>query len=217
MAHAYAARASAGRIAGVREAVGIAAYFAEEWQVALAELRASRRINGSQEYLPFMADCERALGRPEKALELYAAPETSGLDIAIRMELLIVAAGARRDMGDLDAAIVMLEVPELRHRRAPDWLARLRYAYADALAAADRLGEARTWFDLAADVDEEGETDAVDRSLELDGVVMDDDDDNVDDEDSDDSDSEDTDFEDADFEDADGEPAAESVVPEDGR
>ena len=65
---------------------------------------------------------------------------------------------------------------------ARPWAARLWYAYADALLAAGRENDARTWFSKAIDVDLDGETDAVDRLLELDGVVLDepDDDDSVD-------------------------------------
>ncbi len=134
LAHAYAARAHAARIGAVREAVGIAAYLAGEWQVAIAELRAVRRMSGHDEHLAIIADCERALGRPEKALELYRSPEAGQLATAERMELLIVAAGARRDLNQDEAALVMLQVTELEHKRPAQWLARLRYAYADALA-----------------------------------------------------------------------------------
>ena len=37
---------------------------------ALRELRTVRRLSGSSEHLPIMADCERGLGRPERALAL---------------------------------------------------------------------------------------------------------------------------------------------------
>ena len=60
--HARAARRRAGRIAAVREAVGIAAYLCEEWTEALSELRAVRRMTGANEVVPMLADCERALG-----------------------------------------------------------------------------------------------------------------------------------------------------------
>jgi tetratricopeptide (TPR) repeat protein len=174
LAHAYAARAHAARIGAVREAVGIAAYLAGEWQVAIAELRAVRRMSGRDAHLAILADCERALGRPERALEIFRSPEAERLPTPERMELLIVAAGARRDLGQDDAALVMLQVPELEHRRAASWLARLRYAYAEALADADRTEEARDWFAQAADVDVDDVTDAAERLLELDGILIED-------------------------------------------
>src|SRR4051794_7245820 len=68
--HTLAARARASRLAVVREAVGEAAYAAGEYAEALAELRAAKRMNGVQDYVAIMADCERALGRPDRALAL---------------------------------------------------------------------------------------------------------------------------------------------------
>jgi hypothetical protein len=82
----------------------------------------------------------------------------------------LVAAGARRDMGQLDAAIVTLQSPELASNSVQPWTARLRYAYADALLAAGREGEAREWFAKAVESDKDGSTDASDRLAELDGV-----------------------------------------------
>ena len=64
----------------------------------------------------------------------------------------------------------MLQVRELT-ADAP-WAARLRYAYADALLDLGRRDEAREWFARAADADEEAETDAAERLLDLDGVVL---------------------------------------------
>lgn len=161
--HALAARRRAGRVGVVREAAGITAYQAGRYAEALAELRAARRISGSAEYLPMMADSERGLGRPQRALDLTADPAVAGLDPAGRAELLIVAAGARRDLGQLEAAAVTLQVPELRSRSRQPWVTRLRYAYADALAALGRYEEARQWFVRAAESDDDEATDAHER------------------------------------------------------
>jgi tetratricopeptide (TPR) repeat protein len=171
--HARAATALAGRVAAVREANGLVAYVAGEWAEALAELRAARRISGEAEHLPVMADCERALGRPEKALAMADDPEAASLSPAARVELLIVSSGARRDLGQTEAAVHMLEVGALSGPVRP-WTARLRYAYADALLAVGREDAAREWFARAAEADPEGETDAAERLLELDGLVLED-------------------------------------------
>lgn len=171
-AHAVAARGRAGRVAAVREAAGIAAYLTRRWAEALSELRAARRMSGSDEHLPLMADCERGLGRPERALELAGSPPASTMDLASRIELRIVAAGARRELGQLDASVLTLTVPELESAAREPWLARLRYAYADALLAAGRRDEAIDWFARAAAVDEDGSTGAGDRLAELQGVVF---------------------------------------------
>ncbi|HSA51244.1 MAG TPA: hypothetical protein VLH10_14220 [Yinghuangia sp.] len=160
----------ASRVAAVREAAGIAAYMTSRYTEALSELRAARRMTGSAEHWAVMADCERGLGRPERALQMAGAPEVKELDKAAQIELRIVAAGARRDMGQLDAAVVTLQVPELNAQGGKEWTARLRYAYADALFAVGREDEARDWFARAADADADGSTGAAERLAELDGL-----------------------------------------------
>lgn len=173
LAHARAAARRAGRVAVVREAVGVAAYQAGDYGSALSELKAAARISGSSEYLPMIADCERGLGRPERALSLASSPEASLLDRQGKVELLIVAAGARRDLGQGDAAVLTLQVPALNSRTPGEWLVRLRYAYADALLGVGRVGEARQWFARAAEADPAGATDAAERRDELDGITFD--------------------------------------------
>jgi hypothetical protein len=183
LAHARYARYRASRIASVREAAGIAAYHAGEWTEALGELRAARRMGGGPGHLAVMADIERALGRPERAIDLARGPESRELGRAEAIELAIVAAGARRDLGELDAAVVGLQLPELDPARREPWSARLFYAYADNLAAAGREPEAVQWFVHAVDVDDEGETDAAARLAELTGEPLPDDDVEFDEED----------------------------------
>ena len=167
--HARYARRRASRIAVVREAAGITAYHAGEWAEALAELRAARRMGGGPVHLPVMADIERALGRPERAVDIARGPEAAELGTAARIELLIVGAGARRDLGELAAAVVGLQVPELDPTRRDPWTPRLFYAYADNLLAAGRESDALQWFVHAADADPTAETDAADRIAELTG------------------------------------------------
>jgi hypothetical protein len=161
--HGMAAAHHAGRLAVARESAGYAAYRAGKFEVALRELRAAHRISGDVSIWPVMADCERGLGRPEKALEMAGSPEVSKLEKAEEIEMRIVAAGARRDLGQLDAAVITLTCRELKTENA-EWSVRLRYAYADALHAAGRLKEAREWFAKCAQVDAEEITDAVERS-----------------------------------------------------
>jgi tetratricopeptide (TPR) repeat protein len=165
--HTLAARARASRIPVVREACGEAAYAAGEYADALSELRAAKRMNGSADYLPVMADCERALGRPDKALALARNPVVAQLGPELRAEMTIVEAGARRDLGELDAAVRTLESAPLRSRAREEWVVRLRYAYADALLAAGRTEDAVAWFHRTAAIDFEPSTDAVDRVAEL--------------------------------------------------
>ena len=168
-AHAMAAQRRAGRVAAVREAVGIVAYRTGRWAEALSELRAARRMSGNDDLLPMMADAERGLGRPERALALASSPEAERLDRAGRIEMAIVVSGARRDLGQADAAVLAVQLPELEDDRAV-WSPRLRYAYADALLGAGREAEALSWFSRAAAVDQDGVTDADERVAELQGT-----------------------------------------------
>ncbi|MDW6063695.1 tetratricopeptide repeat protein [Streptomyces sp. FXJ1.4098] len=160
----------ASRVAAVREAAGFASYGVAKYAEALAEFRAARRMTGSADLWPVMADCERGMGRPERALAMAGEPEVQKLDRAGQVEMRLVAAGARRDMGQTDAAVVTLQSPELASQSVQPWTARLRYAYADALLAVGREDEAREWFAKALEADQGGTTDASDRLAELDGV-----------------------------------------------
>jgi tetratricopeptide (TPR) repeat protein len=171
--HAQAAQRRGGRIAAVREAAAIAAYKAGHFREALSELRTVRRMTGDDSYLPLMADCERGLGRPERALDLANSREAAGLETEAKVEMLIVAAGARHDLGQHDAAVVSLQVPQLRTNSRAGWRARLWYAYADALISVGREADAREWLVRAAEADTDGETDASERLDELDGIVFD--------------------------------------------
>lgn len=165
--HARAARQRAGRIAVVRETAGITAYHAGEWAEALSELRAARRMAGGASLLAVMADCERGLGRPEKAIELARSADAETLTGDEATELRIVVAGARMDLGQYDQAVVTLQTKDLDPARTGSAAARLDYAYAEALLAAGRTSDSRTWFLNAAAADVEDETDAEDRATEL--------------------------------------------------
>ncbi|WP_084489368.1 tetratricopeptide repeat protein, partial [Nocardia niwae] len=171
LAHARAARQRAGRIAVVRETAGVVAYHAGEWAEALSELRTARRMSGGSGLLAVMADCERGLGRPERAIELGRSEEARALRGDDAAELRIVVAGARMDLGQYDQAVVTLQTSDLDPSRTGSAAARLFYAYADALVAAGRTDEGLTWFLNAASADLDGETDAEERAAELTGEV----------------------------------------------
>jgi tetratricopeptide (TPR) repeat protein len=158
--HARAARARGGRIGVVRETVGLVAYRAGEWAEAIGELRAARRMGGGPGHLAVMADCERALGHPERAIELSRSAEADDLDPDAAAELSIVVAGARADLGQIDAALAHLERVGLDKAEEHP---RLAYAYADLLLQAGRRAEALTWFIRSANSDADEETDALDR------------------------------------------------------
>jgi tetratricopeptide (TPR) repeat protein len=165
--HALAARARAPRLAVVREAAGEAAYAAGHYAEALAELRAAKRMNGATAYLPIMADCHRALGNAQQALKLAQSPAVASFSAPAKAEMTLVEAGARRDLGQVDAALRTLErAPLMSKDRAP-WVVRLRYAYADALVEAGREQDALTWFHRTHAIDADEITDAAERAEEL--------------------------------------------------
>jgi tetratricopeptide (TPR) repeat protein len=200
--YALAARGLAARVGIVRETCAIAAYQAGRWADALTEFRAARRLTGRNSYLPLMADCERALGRLDRALDIVTGPEAQSADRVTQIELHIVESGIRRDQGLPDAAVVALQVSELTDKRGRAGHARLFYAYADALLDAGREEEAREWFGKAAAADSAGETDAAERVEELDEILIEDLDDAWDDLDDADDESE-----------PDDEAAADAVAP----
>ena len=143
--HALAASRRGGRLAVVREAVGLTAYAAGDYAEALRELRTYRRISGDQTHLAVMADCLRGIGKPEKAIELSQEPDAGQLSGAPRAELAMVVSGAHRDQDDLLAALTALEVPELDINRAFSFSPRLFAAYADLLERLDCSVEAQKW------------------------------------------------------------------------
>jgi tetratricopeptide (TPR) repeat protein len=169
LAHARAARDRASRVAAVREAVGVAAYHAEDYAEAARELRAYRRMSGDAGYRAVLADCERALGRPEVALRLVAEALADKPGPEETVELRIVESGARLDLGEAAAARLVLEA-ELGGRLDPASLepgdaARLRLAsaYADLLEIQGENDRAMDWLVAIAAADPEDVTGAVER------------------------------------------------------
>jgi tetratricopeptide (TPR) repeat protein len=194
--HAEAARRRAARLPVVREAAAETAYAAGHWDVALSEFRALRRMTGTDDYLPVMADCERALGRPQAAIKIAKEARRKQLEPALAIEMLLVEAGARSDLGQQPEARRLLHqaILDLDDRRAAQLgvpAARLYYAYADILEQTGKPAEARQWFDAAARLDPDGDLDADERRDLLDGMTItfdDSDDEAGDDEDSHDED-----------------------------
>jgi tetratricopeptide (TPR) repeat protein len=168
-AHAVAAVRRAARVAAAREAHGLVAYRQGDYARALGEFRTVRRLSGSEHVVPYMVDCERGLGRHERALELAAAVDGAALTDAERVELAIVVAGIRRDLGDDDAAL--LELTSVRAKGGANTDAhRLYYAYAETLVALGRVDEAKVYFRRVVASDVDGGTDAVERLEELEGI-----------------------------------------------
>lgn len=170
--HAEAARRRAGRLPIVREAAAETAYAAGEYAVALREYRALRRMNGGDELLPVIADCERALGRPRDALEILGELDPRTRDIDLRIECLLVEAGIRDDLGQRAEALRLLRAAVSRKIGSNLAQARLRYALANLLELSGDAEGAKEWFTASAALDRAGELDNADRMAALDGVVL---------------------------------------------
>lgn len=188
-AHAEAARRRAARLPVTREAAAETAYAAGEFAVALNEFRALRRMNGGTEFLAPMADCERALGRPQAALKLIKEGLAADPATNERIELRLVEAGARSDLGQQAEALRLLkaEIEASAGRGSRVARARLRYGYAALLESAGEATQAEKWFVAAASLDDDATTDAQERAEALQGVRLDIDEDaleNADDEES---------------------------------
>jgi tetratricopeptide (TPR) repeat protein len=166
LAHARAARRHAARLPVVREAVAETAYAAGEYTEALAEYRAIHRMTGDTAYLPVMADCQRALGKPQEAIALLKGAQID--DPEQRVEAALVEAGARSDLNRPDEALLVLQRAIRETPVGGPGVARLRYAYAELLLAFQKPVEAKEWFASAAAADDADELDAEERIAELD-------------------------------------------------
>ena len=97
------------------------------------------------------------------------------LDPALRIEMTIVEAGARADLGQLAEARRVLERAQPEERPVSELTAayaRLAYAHADLLLKIDQTAAARESFARAAELDTEQQTDAQQRVEELDGLLI---------------------------------------------
>lgn len=177
--HALSAGRRAGRIGVVRETLAITAYATGDFALALRELRTYRRISGSNDQLPLMVDSERGVGRADRALELGRSVDRSTLPNDVQVSLAIAMSGARLDLGQKDAALAELEIPQLDPDRAFSWSPDLFHAYAEVLEELGRTEQAEIWRSRAEraedaigasnSVDEHETVDIVEEEFDVDG------------------------------------------------
>ncbi|MEY4102755.1 MAG: hypothetical protein RIR88_889, partial [Actinomycetota bacterium] len=147
--HVLSAARRAGRIAIVRETLGITAYATGDFALALRELRTYRRISGSNEQIALMVDAERGVGRADKALELGRSVDRSTLSEPTQVALAIAMSGARLDQDQVDLALAELEIPQLDPTKAFTYSPGLFRAYAEVLEELGRHQEAAEWITCA--------------------------------------------------------------------
>ena len=179
--HVLSAARRAGRIAVVRESLAITAYATGDFALALRELRTYRRISGSNDQLALMVDSERGVGRPDRALELGRSVERSTLPASVQVALAIAMSGARLDLGESEAALSELEIPQLDPKKAFSYSPELFAAYAEVLEELGREEEAATWHERAARADAAlGNADALpDETMEIIEIDEDEDEDDT--------------------------------------
>lgn len=147
--HALAAARRAGRIAVVRETVGVTAYTVGDYALALRELLSHRRISGSNEQIPLIVDSERGMGRPERAIKMGLEVDRKKLPASVRVNLAIVMSGARLDLGQNELALAELEIAELNPAKVFSYSPALFWAYSDTLKICGKKAESEKWAKLA--------------------------------------------------------------------
>ncbi|MDQ3877885.1 MAG: CDC27 family protein [Actinomycetota bacterium] len=154
------------RSPSARELLGLAYYRAGSYKEAARELSAFKRLTGSLTQNAVLADCYRAIGKRDKALELVDELDYSSVEPAVFYEGAIVGAGALADEGRVDEAIERLERLDLRPPVAEDHHLRAWYVLGDLLQRKGRFSQARSWFEAVAAADAES-TDAPARAARL--------------------------------------------------
>lgn len=145
------------QVAAVRELAGFAAYRSGRWREAARHLQAFGTLSDSTEHLPVLMDCQRALQKPKKVIELWSELRQSSPEPDVLAEGRIVAAASMAETGDVSGAISMLTTagasralrnPSGRHVR--QW-----YLLADLYERSGDLPRARQYFErvLKADPD----------------------------------------------------------------
>ncbi len=140
------AKALASRSPTVREMLGLALYQQERYREALSEMQAYRRMSGRADQNHIIADCERALGRPERAVPLAEEALSARIRPDVKAEAVIVAASALADSKRYDQALALLRRFRTRDDVAEPYALRVWYVTADVLARAGRRDEARREF-----------------------------------------------------------------------
>ena len=105
--HAKWAASNASRIDIARECLALMAYRSQDFKTALKEFLTVRRLNGESDWIPFIADCYRGLGEPQKAIETIRK-ESPDASAESKLEMMLVMAGAFADLKDTERALKII-------------------------------------------------------------------------------------------------------------
>ena len=137
------AKAFAPRSAATREVFGLALYGEGRYREALSEMQTYRRLTGRADQNHIIADCQRGVGHPERAVPLAEEALTSpGVPLAAKAEAVVVAAAALADMKRFDQALGLLRRVKTRDDVAGPEVLRVWYVTATVLERAGRKQEA---------------------------------------------------------------------------
>ena len=173
--HAKWVARQASRIDFARETLAFIAYRQGDYKLALREFRTAYRMNGFQDYLPFIADCERGLGNPKKAVELALSDEGKALHGSPKVEMFLVYAGALGDLEMWDKAIDVVHAVGRSQGLPGEYRMRAVQAEQYFLEEAGRNKEAEQLNDLLdrledqyadEDIDEDSDDVVIDHDLE---------------------------------------------------
>ncbi len=142
------AKTRAPRSGRLRELLGLAYYHSGNWTEAASELLTYRRLTGDIDQNHVIADCYRAAGRFDRALEVCDEVDRTRVSDEVWTEVTIVAAGALADKGDIDQALTRLARGELKPAAVEPHHLRLWYVRADLLDRSGRQQEAKELWEL---------------------------------------------------------------------
>lgn len=147
------AKSVASRSWAVREGLGIALYLEGRYGEAQRELLTYRRLSGRHDQNHLLADCARAGGKVDQAVEHVEAMIDAGVDEDRVAEGLIVVAGARLEAGEPDGALGVLRRVELDVEEPQPYHVRLWHLAARASRQAGQEAAAERWRARIAAVD----------------------------------------------------------------
>jgi tetratricopeptide (TPR) repeat protein len=146
VAEASKAKDLSPRSASVREVLGLALYGQQRWREAVTELKAYRRFSGRVDQNHVIADCLRALGKPQDAVPLAEDELRANVSNEAKAEAVIVAASALADQDRFAEALAFMSRATTRGSVSEPYTLRLWYVRGDILAKAGRRDEAAEEF-----------------------------------------------------------------------
>lgn len=155
LAHAQWVAHQASRVDIARETLGLVAYRQGKWKLANRELRTAYRMNGESDYLPIIADCERGMGHPEKAIEIALSDDAKKLKGEAKAEMMIVFAGAYADRKHYDQALKIIRTLENVPGLSGGYRMRALQAEQNFLDAAGRIDESKKLDEKADELESE--------------------------------------------------------------